>query len=243
MKDLLVPSSLDPMGHAICDFLRDGRCDRLRLFSSDFEEDEFPVSDLFRTFEQMPLLERVALERARGRILDVGAGSGCHSLALQGMGKDVMAIDISALSIEAVRAQGVLKAELVNFYDPSLLGGYDTILMLMNGTGFIGKIEGIGRFFDRLSDLLALGGEVLIDSSDLRYLYEDEDGSFEVDLMGEYYGEIDFQMQYRDVVGERFDWLYLDFDSLSFYAEQFGFRAELIESGCHYDYLASLTLA
>ena len=114
------------------------------------------------------------------------------------------------------------------------------ILMLMNGSGIIGKLENMGTFFAKMKQLLNPGGCIYMDSSDLRYLFEDEDGSFWVNLAAGYYGEIDFRMQYKQVKGEPFDWLYVDFQTLSFYAAENGFKAELVKEGEHYDYLACL---
>ena len=110
----------------------------------------------------------------------------------------------------------------------------------MNGSGIIGKLENLPAFFHRLKEVLARDGQLLLDSSDLSYLFEDEDGSFEIDLAGDYYGEIDFQMQYKAIKGTPFDWLYVDFQTLSLYAAECGFNAEIIKKGKHYDYLAKL---
>lgn len=228
------------MGAAIYDYHKYGKADVLRVFSSQFDEDEIPVADLFREFEDMPELEQTALKMADGRILDVGAGSGCHSLELQRAGKPVVSIDISPLSVEVMKEKG-LDARLVNFYDNSYADKFDTILMLMNGTGIIGTLENIPNFFRRIDELLNPGGSVLIDSSDLCYLYEEEDGSIVIDLADDYYGQLDYQMQYKDISGEPFDWLYLDFSTLAHYAEKAGFAAELIAEGEHYDYLARLS--
>lgn len=241
MKSVLSPVG-DPMGAAIYDYYKDGKADRLIVRSSMFDDDEIPVADLFRSFEEMPELEQTALEMAEGRILDVGAGSGCHSLALMKMGKNSTAIDISPLSVQVMLDRGV-PARQVNFYDPSFDERFDTVLMLMNGTGIIGNLDNIGRFFGRLKELLAPAGCVLIDSSDLRYLFEEEDGSIMIDLAGDYYGQLDYQMQYKGVAGEPFDWLYLDFNTLAYHAEEHGFMAELAAEGAHFDYLAKLTLA
>ena len=230
----------DPMGAAIYDFHRNGTADVLRVFSSQFEEDEIPVADLFREFEDMPELEKLALELAEGDILDVGAGSGCHSLALQKMGKDAVAIDISPLSVEVMMERGV-DARQINLYDESFADRFDTVLMLMNGTGIIGTLENMPQFFSRMRQILKPDGCVLIDSSDLRYLFEEEDGSLMIDLADDYYGLLDYQMQYKDVLGEPFDWLYVDFETLAYYAEENGFKAELLAEGEHYDYLAKLT--
>ena len=242
MKTTLLPSHKDPMGAAIADYFAKGRAGKLRVFSSQFDEDEIPVEQLFRTFDEMPPLEQKALELAQGKILDCGAGSGCHALALQDMGKDVEAIDISPLSVDVMQKRGVKQAFQINLFDENYLQKFDTILMLMNGSGIIGKLENMNTFFTKMKQLLNPGGCIYMDSSDLRYLFEDEDGSFLVDLAAGYYGEIDFRMQYKQVKGETFDWLYVDFQTLSYYASENGFKAELIEEGEHYDYLACLRL-
>ena len=239
--NLLTPNK-DPMGYAIADFYTKGKAGKLRVFSSQFEEDEIPVAQLFRTYDEMPDLEQKALQLAQGKILDCGAGSGCHALALQDMGKDVEAIDISPRSVEVMQKRGIQHAYCVNLFDDNFLHRYDTILMLMNGSGIIGKLENMGAFFSKMKQLLNPGGCIYMDSSDLRYLFEDEDGSFLVDLAGGYYGEIDFQMQYKQVKGEPFDWLYVDYQTLSYYAQENGFKAEIIKEGEHYDYLACLKM-
>ncbi len=241
MNDSTLRPDGDPMGAAIYDFHKNGTAETLRVFSSQFEEDEIPVEDLFREFEDMPELEQAALEMAEGSILDVGAGSGCHSVALGKMGKSAVAIDISPLSVEVMRERGV-DARRINLYDESFTEKFDTVLMLMNGTGIIGTLDNMPAFFARMRQLLKPGGCLLIDSSDLRYLFEEEDGSLMIDLADEYYGLLDYQMQYKDVVGEPFDWLYVDFDTLAFYAGENGFEAELVAEGEHYDYLARLTV-
>lgn len=239
MDKSLLNAGADPMGAAIYDYYLKGEADTLIVHSSMFEDDEIPTEDLFRSFDDMPELEKIALEEAQGRILDVGAGSGCHSIALQTMGKEAVAIDISPLSVEVMKRRGV-DARNVNLYDESFTDKFDTILMLMNGTGIIGTLENMSAFFARIRQLLSPGGSLLIDSSDLRYLFEEEDGSLMIDLADDYYGLLDYQMEYKGVKGEPFDWLYVDYETLAFYAEENGFSAELIAEGEHYDYLAKL---
>lgn len=239
--NLLLPEK-DPMGAALSDYFINHKAGKLSVFSSQFEEDEIPVKELFRSFKQMPLLEKKALEMATGKILDVGAGSGCHTLALQDMGKNAYTIDISPLSVEVMKKRGVTGARLVNVFDDRFIDSFDTILMLMNGSGIIGKIENLNIFFRKMKQLLNPGGCILMDSSDLKYLYEEEDGSYLIDIAGDYYGEIDFRMQYKNIKGDTFHWLYIDFETLSLYSMQNGFRAELVKEGKHYDYLAKLTI-
>lgn len=243
MATTILSAERDPMGAAISDYFNHRRADRLRVFSSQFEEDVIPVKELFRNIQSMPVLERTALQMATGRVLDVGAGSGCHALALQEMGKEVCAIDISPLSVEVMKQRGVNNVRLTNLFDETFTETFDSVLMLMNGSGIIGKLSNMPDFFRRMKCILRPGGCIWMDSSDLRYLFEEEDGSIVIDLAGDYYGEIDFQMQYKDVKGEPFDWLYVDFQTLSLYASECGFKAELVKEGKHYDYLAKLSLA
>ena len=242
MNYSLLSPDKDPMGAAIADYQKRGKATKLRVFSSFFDEDEIPVSQLFRSFGEMPPLEKTALQLATGKILDCGAGSGCHSLALQNMGKEVQAIDISPLSVETMQRRGVKQASQINLFDNHFIEKFDTILMLMNGSGIIGKLAYMPLFFNKMKQILNPGGCIYMDSSDLRYLFEEEDGSIAIDLAGDYYGEVDFQMQYKQIKGEPFDWLYIDFQTLKLYATQSGFTVELIEEGEHYDYLARLSL-
>lgn len=242
MDSSLLSLKKDPMGTAISDYYHHGKAAKLRVYSSQFDEDEIPVSQLFRTYKEMPPLEQRALQLAKGKILDCGAGSGCHALALQDMDKEVQAIDISPLSVEVMQQRGVKQAFQINLFDKNYLEKFDTILMLMNGSGIIGKLERMPIFFQKMKQLLNPDGCIYMDSSDLRYLFEEEDGSFLIDLAGDYYGEIDFQMQYKQVKGDAFDWLYVDFHTLSHYANENGFTAELIAEGDHYDYLACLKM-
>ena len=144
------------MGRAIADYWKTKKADRLRVFSPMFEEDEIPLATLFRKYEDMPEIERKALDMAKGKTLDVGAGSGCHSLVLQEKGIDVTAIDISPLSVETMKERGVMKVMEQDFF--TMQGKYDTILMLMNGIGIVGTLERLPKFFRQLDNILAPGG-------------------------------------------------------------------------------------
>lgn len=254
MNTYILSADKDPMGAAILDYQTSGKAGKLRVLSSMFEEDEMPVKHLFRKFEDMPELEQKALHLAKGKVLDVGAGAGCHALALQEQGLNVKAIDISPLSCEVMQLRGVKDVECINLFDEHLSdgtshqgdtllnSGFDTILLLMNGTGIAGKIANLPALFNRLKALLNPGGQILIDSSDLKYIYENEDGSFDINLAGAYYGEVDYQMIYKKVKGDAFDWLYVDFPLLKSIAESCGLHCQLVAEGEHYDYLAQINL-
>lgn len=226
------------MGRAIADYQRTKTAERLRVFSPMFEEDEIPLPTLFRKYEEMPLIERKAHDMAKGKVLDVGAGAGCHTLVLQERGFDVTAIDISPLSVETMRIRGVKDVQEQNFF--TFEGSYDTILMLMNGIGIVGTLKRMPEFFRHLNEVLAPGGQLLCDSSDISYLFEDEYGHFDYPDSN-YYGEHVFRMQYKDTIGEPFQWLYIDKERLKEITLNNGFRVEIVAEGDHYEYLTRIT--
>ena len=233
-------SKMDPMGRAIADYWKTKKADRLIVFSPMFEEGEIPLKILFRSYMTMPEIERKALDMATGKTLDVGAASGCHSLVLQKKGFDVTAIDISPLAVETMKDRGVQKVIEQDFF--TLEGQqYDTILMLMNGIGIVGSLDRLPEFFQVLDKILAPGGQVLCDSSDISYVFEDETGMIDIPEDMGYYGEHSFQMQYKDTFGEPFDWLYIDADTLRQGADRCGYAVEVVADGEHYDYLARIT--
>ena len=227
------------MGRAIAEYYKTGVADRLRVFSPMFEEDEIPLQTLFRNFEDMPDIERKALDMAKGKTLDVGAGSGCHSLVLQERGVEVTAIDISPLAVQTMRQRGVRNVIEQDFF--TFEGQYDTILMLMNGIGMVGTLDRLSEFFRRIDMILAPGGQLLCDSSDICYVFEDEKGLLDIPDKMDYYGELSFQMRYKDTIGTPFDWLYIDADTLRQQATMNGYAVEVVAEGDHYDYLARMT--
>ena len=216
----------DPMGRAIAEYQTTGRAERLRVFSPMFDEDEIPVATLFRDVDEMPAIEREALRLTRGATLDVGAGAGCHSLPLQARGIDVTAIDISPLAVETMRQRGVRRATEQDFYDTR--GKYDTILMLMNGIGIVGTLAEMPRFFSQLDRILAPGGQVLCDSSDICYVFEQAGKQVSLRNAGQWYAtmpkdELEYTMQQNP--GLQRDW-----------DEQYGDRMQkLVFIGQHLD--------
>lgn len=209
------------MGQAITDFAKTG-IDQDIIVSSDLcEDDVISSAYLFRSYEDMPKIEQVALTRCSGKILDIGAGAGIHASYLKENGLDVTCIDISPLSITHLQDNDI-DARLMNFYNlPD--EKYDTLLMLMNGIGIAGTLSNLEHTLLKAKSLLNEGGKILCDSSDIKYLYEDDEGGMWVDLNTTYYGNFKFQMKYKEHESEWFDWLYVDFDKMKETAERAGF--------------------
>lgn len=235
--------STDIFGKAIIDFYQDQYTEDIVVQAPDFDDDSIPVPYLFRPYEEMPLIEQKALDLCTGTTLDVGCGAGSHSLYLQNTKNlEVTAIDISEGAIEVCKKRGINKTFVQNFYELRNQR-YDTLLFLMNGSGIIGKLDRIDYFFAHVKKLLKPGGQLLMDSSDISYLFTDEDGGFWVDASAGYYGEMQYRLQYKKQESDWFDWLYIDYNTLQNAANANGFICELILQGEHNDYLAKLTLA
>jgi SAM-dependent methyltransferase len=214
------------MGQAIIDFAKDG-IDQDIIVSSDLcEDDVISSAYLFRSYEDMPKIEQVALARCSGKVLDVGAGAGIHASYLQENGFDVSCIDISPLSIAHLKENNI-DARLMNFFDLKD-EKYDTLLMLMNGIGIAGTLSNLEHTLIKAKSLLNDGGKILCDSSDIKYLYEDDEGGMWVDLNTTYYGNFKFQMKYKEHESEWFDWLYVDFGKMKETAERTGFMVNQI---------------
>ncbi|MBP8849484.1 MAG: class I SAM-dependent methyltransferase [Breznakibacter sp.] len=232
----------DPFGEALIAYLNGDKKGQITVVSDVVEDDYIPVAYLFRNYYQMPPLEKRALSLCRGKILDVGAGSGCHSLYLYSEGYNITALEKSSLACEVIKQQGVRKVENIDFYSFIAPNAFDTILLLMNGLGIAGTLENLPRFLQHCKSILAPGGQIILDSSDLKYLFQEEDGSYLININDSYYGEVEYQMVYNNKKGEKFNWLFLDFDLLSHFAEENGLKATKIADGSHYDYLAMLTV-
>lgn len=238
---MIIPPDHDPMGQAIEDHFTLGRAlHRLVVKSEQFDDDEMPVGELFRDEYIMPPLEQMALSRCSGHVLDVGAAAGRHTLALEARGLQVTSIDVSQISTRVRNLRGVKDARCADFFVDDFGTSFDTIILLMNGLGIAGTLNRLPRLLNRCKDLLAAGGRILADSTDLRYVFEDGDGVLQWDEADGYYGEVDYRMEYGNCRGERFGWLYVDFDTLRMAAASCGLEAVCIGEGKHYDYLAEI---
>ncbi|WP_026452740.1 class I SAM-dependent methyltransferase [Aequorivita capsosiphonis] len=231
----------DIIGIALLDYYNRNYSEDIFTETNISEEDELPLPYLFRTFVEMPKIEQKALKSAKGKILDVGCGAGSHSLYLQEKGFDVMAIDTSKGAIEVCKLRGVKNAENIDLLQ--LQGeSFDTILLLMNGTGIFQNLENTSKYLQQLKSLLSPNGQILIDSSDLQYMYDStEEGGIMVPA-DRYYGELEFTMRYKDMESEPFDWLYLDEKTFENICTLNNLNFEVIARGENFDYLGRITV-
>lgn len=235
------PQFDDPIGRAVYDFHFNSINQPIIVHSDDFDDDTIDTSYLFRSYKQMPALEKKAMNLCAGTILDVGACAGPHSVYLQQKGFEVTALETSALCCEVLKDRNItniIQQDIFKFSNHT----FDTILLLMNGTGIAGSLSGLEVLLHHLKTLLNPEGQILIDSSDLIYLFEEEDGSALIDISADkYYGELTFQTEYKDWISQPFPWLYADLNNLENAIEKNQLKLNKVFKGQHYDYLARIT--
>ncbi len=225
---------MDVFGKALTDFYRFGQSEKLWLHNNYGKPEDMPVEVFFRSEDDIPELEDYALALCQGKVLDIGAGAGAHSLILQSRGFDITALEISEAASEIMIGRGVknvINTDIVSHTNPA----YDTLLLLMNGIGLCGDIGGLNVLLPHLKGLLKKDGQIILDSSDISYLYYP--GSFPDK---NYYGEISYQYEYQGNKGDWFKWLYVDFERLSAIAASYDFSCELMFEDDMDQYLARL---
>ena len=227
---------MDVFGEALKDQFSKPPSETLWVHNSYDEPEEMPVDIYFREESEMPDLELKALELCKGKVLDVGAGVGSHALILQRRGFDVTGMDISASAVQIMKQRGLKKAfegNILKYKDEQ----FDTLLFMMNGIGLTGTLGGLTSFLKDVKSLLNLGGQLIFDSSDLAYLYQE----VAFPIQG-YYGEVSFRYEYKSVKGSWFKWIYVDQKTLKSLAEKQGWIVEIVFEDDQDQYLARLSL-
>lgn len=233
----------DLFGQAILDYQTENNPENLYTETSISEIDVMPINYLFRSFDEMPEIEQQALKLAKGNCLDIGAGAGSHALYLQEKGFHVDAIDISPKAIEACKLRGVNNANCINVLELNSEKKYDSIFLLMNGTGIFQNLFLIGVYLEKLKSLLSENGQILIDGTDILYMFDDDDdGGKWIPGDKNYYGEVDFIVHYKGLKEEPIEWLYLDFETLKNACEHHALNCKQIIKE-EDSYLAKITLS
>lgn len=231
----------DLLGKALTDYYGESPVGELWSHSSLGTSELVPVAHFFRDFSTMPELEKIALQQCRGKVLDIGCGVGSHLLCLQESGLECLGMDLNCDAVEVATRRGVKNVRCADIFEFEV-GNFDTLLLLMNGAGIAGTLEGLRGLLNHLATLLAPGGQILMDSSDLIYMFEEDmDGGVWIPGNVAYYGEVTYSWEYGGQRGAEFPWLFVDFGTLEREAGLLGYQVTLVREGPHYDYLARLS--
>ncbi|MES2267181.1 MAG: methyltransferase domain-containing protein [Bacteroidota bacterium] len=225
----------DIFGQALFDYFKGEGEHKLWINNTYGPKEEMPLDVYFRTADEMPDLELIALNKCKGKVLDIGAGAGSHALILQDKNLDVTALDISELAVTIMLQRGVKRAVAADIYTYHY-DKYDTLLLMMNGIGLCGTIDQLRAFLKHAKTLLNKGGQLLFDSSDIAYLYEGD-----LPVSENYYGELSYQYVYKGQKTDWFKWLYIDAEKLKAVATEVGWAVEVLYEDDMDQYLARLT--
>jgi len=226
----------DVLGQALYDYYAKNSRGKLWIHNKYGPKEQMPVSLYFRKMKDVPELEKVALKNCKGRVLDIGAGAGSHALILQEKAIDITALEISPKAAEVMKLRGVksiVEKDVFQFEET----GFDTLLLLMNGIGLTGSVNGLKAFLRHAKKLLKPNGQLIFDSSDVAYVYEGKLPDSE-----DYYGEIMYQYEYKKQKTDWFTWLYIDKKKLAQIAKEEGWKTEILYEDQFDQYLAKLVL-
>jgi 2-polyprenyl-3-methyl-5-hydroxy-6-metoxy-1,4-benzoquinol methylase len=190
--------------------------------------------------EGLPALDRIAVQRCAGKVLDLGAGAGSHSLAIQDRGLDVTSVDISAKAVEAMSRRGCKDARVGDIFD-SYSEPFDTVFVILN-IGIVRNLDGLARFLKHLDALISDNGRLITDSIDPR---NSEDESYRKYTnakiaKGRYLGERTLRIEYKNQIGDWFEWIHIDPETLGQYVHKAGYSMECLGNDGK-RYLVSIT--
>lgn len=235
--------SVDPFGQALWDYFEGRREGRLTFHNLDAPEyrAELPVSQFFPMARGVSAVERCALESCQGRVFDLGAGGGDHARLLVDDGFEVLAVDRSPTICGVLRRRGLRVVEKDLFrLDAAVEGLADTLLMLGNGSGLVGTLHGLARFFHHARTVLGPGGQVLMDSIDLTRVDPGYVHRVKAQVAPRFYGETPVRIGYAGQVGEPFPWLTIDPTTLAREGRGAGWQMEVLVRQDDGSYLARL---
>ncbi|MHA2280941.1 MAG: class I SAM-dependent methyltransferase [Promethearchaeota archaeon] len=238
---IMLLKPMEPFGLALEEFYRGNKQAKVIFHRDDGLKEDHYVSNFFRTKNGFSPLEKHAISLCYGKVLDIGAGVGPHSLELQNLGIYVLAIDVSSHACEIMKKRGVLKVMRSNIYDLKDVA-FDTVLLMGRSIGFVENLSGLKKFLTYCRDLLNPGGIILLDSIDVRQTTNQIHLAYQKRNLkiGHYFGEIRLQIEYEGQLGEKFQILHVDPQTLMTSAEELGWSCDILLKEKNGNYLAKV---
>ena len=231
-----------PLGEAIKDYHLGEWNTQLKVISSAEHDVFVPMSSFYRQGMNFPKLEKNAFRLCRGKVLDAGAGAGSHSLHLIQKGLDVTALDISESSVDVMKMRGIKSAICADLYHYMPFEKFDTVLMMMNGIGIAGDLDGLRKLLAHLKELIKPDGQIIFDSSDISYVTEASRAASSIQApKPDYFGTTYYQLGHKGLLGEMYTWLFIDPKTMDRFAREAGFKMHL-EYQSEEHYLATLKI-
>ncbi|UYP47166.1 hypothetical protein NEF87_003451 [Candidatus Lokiarchaeum ossiferum] len=239
----MMQNAMAPFGLALRDYFKGNKEAITYIVRDDGHRDEMKIAPYFRNKADFSEMELFALQKAKGKVLDLGAGTGVHTLELQKSNLEVDALDISVQACEIMISRGVKKAICGSIYDQKQTQRYDTILSLGRSIGFVGDLKGMRKFLQYAKSIMKEKGQILFDSSDIRSSKDPIHVKYRQNNVqnGRYFGEIRFQIEFQGKLGDMFHMLQIDPKTLQTLCDEVGLHLEVIFRGDRGSYLAKIT--
>jgi len=192
-------------------------------------------------------IEVSAPDRARGRVLDIGAGGGRFATELQRRGHDVVALDVSAGCLEVCRRLGVQETFHGTVFDLLETGPepFDTFLLMGHNIGLLGGPAQAPAFLGALREIARPGAKVI--GTNREPLATDDPVNLAYHQMnrdrGRLPGELRIRVRWRALATDWFDYWFLSVSELDAVAGSAGWTlVDTDYDDSNDNYLAELTL-
>jgi SAM-dependent methyltransferase len=233
----------DAFGLLLLDYLSDRAGDPFLERDDGHAGPALAAECFFAEREQWPDAERAVFDLVWGRVLDVGAGAGRHSLEAQRRGLGVVAIDISPGAVEACRRRGVRDTRLLPLASVGEgLGIFDTVLMMCGNFGLVGKAEEAAATLRRLHAITSPNGRIVLDSVDPHVDADAADIAYQARnrALGRMPGQVTIRIRYGERVTPWYDLLNVSAAELGQLVAGTGWRLAQVAEGEPPDYYAIL---
>ena len=220
---------MDFHGQCLLDYLK-GEKEAFYLLHMDdgFVAPPMYAKQFFYENDEFPGIDKVALDNCYGRVLDIGAGAGSHSLFLKKKGLEVLPIDNSPKAVEVMRKRGLKNARLGGLFE-EYEKPFDTVLVL-SGIGIVENLKGLENFLNYLPSILTENGQLITDSFDIRNPVDEKLREYQKKMIaaGRYLGERTLRFEYKGEMSDWFEWMHIDPVTLKNHVNKSGFSFDLI---------------
>lgn len=214
----------DIIGNALLDYLNGNKNAEIILHSHiklndkniTDTKDKIKAEEYFEKVNTLMDVNKHAFDQCYGKILDIGAAAGSHSLELMKKGFDVYSLDISPGAVEVMKKRG-LKNVYCGDINKFKFTQFDTLIFFGNNHGLFGNIQGLESFFLNVNNLLKPDGQILIVSPYTKISINDK--SIE-------YIEMSMELEYNGRTSETFKWFMAEPNYLIKYFKKYKWTIE-----------------
>ena len=233
----------DAFGYALFNYWKGNHKTPHTLKRDDGRADKESLKHYFEKYPQFSSIEKRALKYARGKILDVGCGAGRHVLYFQNKGFNVLGIDESPLAVKVCKERGCRQVKIMDILKPKLKAKtFNTIILFGNNLGIGGDLKGTKKLLKILRRLAKKDGILLLSSIDVKATKDKGHINYQKRNLkqGKYIGLLKIRIEYKNLIGDWFDWVMVEPKVLKQLASETGWETKKVFRGNWGHYTAVL---